>query len=80
MINFSVMENGLKDVVTWKENHLLNHWSINHLVCVGLEHVIKIDLKIAYNMQVDLSKFIMPQRLKLSINVCRDLDLEHLNH
>jgi hypothetical protein len=30
-------------------------------------------------MQIDLSELIMPQRLKLSINVCRDLDLEYLN-
>jgi hypothetical protein len=31
-------------------------------------------------MQVDLSKLIMPQGLKLSTNVSRDLDLEYFNH
>jgi hypothetical protein len=30
-------------------------------------------------MIIDLSKLIMPQGLKLSTNVCRDLDIEYLN-
>ena len=38
----------------------------------------KIDLERAYNMQIDLSKLIMPQGLKLRIKKwCEDLDLEY---
>jgi hypothetical protein len=37
----------------------------------------KIDLERAYNMQIDLSKLIMPQGLRLRIKMCRDLDLEY---
>jgi hypothetical protein len=37
----------------------------------------KIDLERAYNMQIDLSKLIMPQGLKLRIKMCRNIDLEY---
>jgi len=46
-------------------------------VCVGLKHVNKIYLMRDYNIQMDLSKLIVPQGLKLRIKVYGDLDLEY---
>jgi hypothetical protein len=47
-----------------KQNHLLNYQSINHSMC-WIRACNKIDLERDYNMQIDLSKLIMPQGLKL---------------